>query len=95
MKTSNNGYYARVALGFSKKVDTDLIAFTGNIINLMTNNPQYPAPQPPLATLADSLGAFQTAVHDALDGGRIAIAARNAARMSLLSLLRQLAAYVQ
>ena len=39
--------------------------------------------------------SFESKVHDALDGGRIAIAARNAARVNLLSLLRQLAAYVQ
>jgi hypothetical protein len=33
-------------------------------------------------------------VHGALDGGKIAIATRNAARAEMLSLLRQLASYV-
>ena len=41
------------------------------------------------------MNAFETAVHDALDGGKIAIATRNAARVKLLGLMRQLAAYVQ
>ena len=95
MNSNTNGYYARVALSFAKKIDTDLIAFVRNVIALMTNNPQYPTPMPTLAVLTTSVNAFETAVHEALDGGKIAIATRNAARVELLSLLRQLAAYVQ
>jgi hypothetical protein len=89
MNTANNGYYARVALSFARKVDTDLIAFVRNVIALMTNNPQYPTPSPALATVTTSVNDFETAVHDALDGGKIAIATRNAARASLLALIRQ------
>ena len=61
----------------------------------MTNNTQYPPPTPTLAVLTTSVNAFETAVHEALDGGKIAIATRNAARVELLALMRQLAAYVQ
>ena len=95
MNSSTNGFYARVALGFARKVDTDLIAFVRNVIILMTNNIQYPTPTPSLAAVTASVNAFETAVHDALDGGKIAIATRNAARVELLALMRQLAAYVQ
>ena len=95
MNSNTNGYYARVALSFAKKIDTDLIAFVRNVIALMTNNPQYPTPMPTLAVLTTSVNAFETAVHDALDGGKIAIATRNAARVELLALMRQLATYVQ
>ena len=95
MNSATNGFYARVALSFAKKIDTDLIAFVRNVITLMTANTQYPAPTPPLPTLTTSVNAFETAVHDALDGGKIAIATRNAARVELLALMRQLAAYVQ
>lgn len=95
MNSSTNGYYARVALSFAKKIDTDLIAFVRNLITLLTGNAQYPSPTPTLAALTDSVNGFETTVHDALDGGRIAIATRNAARASLIALLRQLAAYVQ
>jgi hypothetical protein len=95
MNTSTNGFYARVALGFAREVDTVLIAFTRNVVTLMTNNTQYPAPTPTLAVITDSVDGFETKVHDALNGGRIIIATRNAARFELLSLLRQLAAYVQ
>lgn len=60
----------------------------------MTGNTNYPTPSPTLAVITTSVNAFETSVHDALDGGKIAIATRNAARNELLSLLRQLAAYV-
>ncbi len=95
MNSNTNGYYARVALSFAKKIDTDLLAFVRNVIALMTNNIQYPTPTPTLAVLTTSVNAFETAVHDALDGGKIAIATRNAGRVELLALMRQLAAYVQ
>jgi hypothetical protein len=95
MNNATNGFYARVALSFAKKIDTGLIAFVRNVIALMTNNPQYPTPTPTLAAVTTSVNGFETAVHDALDGGKIAIASRNAARVELLSLMRQLAAYVQ
>ena len=95
MKNTTNGYYARVALSFARKVDTDLIAFVRNVITMMTNNTQYPEPTPALAVLTTSVNAFEKAVHDALDGGKIAIATRNAARVELLAQMRQLAAYVQ
>jgi len=42
-----------------------------------------------------ALDTFETAIEEALDGGRQAFAARRAAKASVLSLLRQLAAWVQ
>ena len=68
MNSSIDGFYARVALSFARKVDTDLIAFVRNVIALMTNNAQYPTPTPALATITTSVNAFETQVHDALDG---------------------------
>ena len=60
----------------------------------MTGKTNYPTPSPTLAVITTSVNAFEIAVHDALDGGKIAIVTRNAARAELLALLRQLAAYV-
>ncbi len=51
-------------------------------------------PLPALTVVPTAVNALETAVHEALDGGKIAIATRNAARAEMLSLLRQLAAYV-
>ena len=95
MNNATNGFFARVALSFARKIDTDLIAFVRNVIALMTNNTQYPTPTPTLTALTTSVNGFETAVHEALNGGRIVIATRNAARVELLALMRQLAAYVQ
>ena len=33
-----SGSYPRVSLMFARKIDTDLIAFTRNVITLMTGN---------------------------------------------------------
>jgi hypothetical protein len=95
MNTATNGFYARVALSFARRVDTGLISFVRNVVKLMTKNPQYPTPKPTLAVITASVNGFELKVQAALDGGKIAIAARNAARVELLSLMRQLAAYVQ
>lgn len=95
MNTEINGFYPRVSLGFARKIDTGLIAFARNVISMITGNSQYPTPRPTLVVLTSSVNTFETAVHDALDGGKIAIATRNAERATVLSLFRQLAAYVQ
>jgi hypothetical protein len=95
MNTAVDGFFPRVSLAFARKIDTDLIAFVRNVITLMTGNPIYPTPLPALTVVTTSVNAFEVAVHEALDGGKIAIATRNAARVELLSLARQLAAYVQ
>jgi hypothetical protein len=94
MNTAVDGFFPRVSLGFARKIDTDLIAFTRNIVEMMTTNPQYPTPSPTLATITTSVDALEVAVMESLDGGKLQIARRNAARVELLSLVRQLAAYV-
>lgn len=95
MNNATNGFYARVALSFARRVDSDLISFVRNVVALMTDNTQYPSPTPTLAVLTASVDSFETKVQEALDGGKIVIATRNAARVELLALMRQLAAYVQ
>jgi hypothetical protein len=92
MKT--NGSYPRVSLAFTRKIFTGLIAFARNVVVLMTGNANYPTPSPTLKVITTAVDALETAVQEALDGGKIAIATRNAARAELLSLLRQLASYV-
>lgn len=95
MTPKETGFYPRVSLGFANRSDTYVIAFTRNVINLMTlDKAEYPTPSPALALVTTAVDAFETAVHEALDGGKIKIAARNAARAELLALLKQLGAYV-
>ena len=86
---------ARVALGFVRINAGQLVEFIRNIITLMTGNANFTTPSPPLATVTSAVDQFDSLVQEALNGDRIVIAARNAARASLLSLMRQLASYVQ
>ncbi len=76
MNTSINGFFPRVSLAFARKIDTDLIAFVRNIVTLMAGlSGQYPTPSPALTVITTSVNAFETAVHDALNGGKIEIGA--------------------
>lgn len=94
MTAKQAGFYPRVSLQFARQSDTRLIATTRNVIALMTGNASYPTPTPKLDAVTTSVNTFETAVQEALDGGKIAIATRKADRADLLALLRQLAAYV-
>ncbi len=83
MKTT----YARVSYLFARKIDTNLIAFSKNVIALMqTNVGLFKTPVPDLVTVTNATNALEVAVQEALEGGKIAVATRNAARAELLSL---------
>jgi len=84
----------RVSRGFGQINNGALEAFTANVITSMTGNPEFPTPLVPMADLTAGLNAFSQAIADALNGGRLETAKRNAARQALLGLLRQQAAYV-
>ena len=86
---------ARVALGFARYNSGKLVEFIRNIITLMTGNASFPTPSPTLATVTSAVDQFDSLVQEASNGDRIVISARNASRAALLSLMRQLASYVQ
>lgn len=93
---NTTGFLPRVSLSFVRKIDAQLIVFVRNIITLLAQlSGQYPTPSPKLTTITTAVNAFETKVQDAMNGGKIQIGARNAARNELVSLMRQLAAYVQ
>src|SRR5947209_16725812 len=96
MNTSIDGFLPRVSNRFGRLLDSDLITFVRNILNLLAAlATKYPTPVPSLAAVQTALDNFSTSVQNALNGGRIEIGARNAARRALLSLVRQLGTYVQ
>lgn len=64
------------------------------VLQWMTDNPNYPTPTPPLATLKTAFDTYKVATADAAQGGTENTAIRNARRDELVSLLRQLASYV-
>ena len=64
------------------------------ILQWMTDNPKFPTPTPPLATVQTAFDAYKVATADAVQGGVENTAIRNARRDELVSQLRQIASYV-
>lgn len=62
---------------------------------MLTSNPSYTTPFPTLATVTAAIDNLDAANNAAIGGGRVDISARKAARAELVSLMRQLAAWVQ
>lgn len=96
MSTVVNGWIARVSLIFVRFNDAKLIVWGRNVLALMaTQVAQYPLPSPTLAEVGAAIDLFEQTVKDAFKGGSIATGAKNAQRVTVLNLLRRLAAYVQ
>ena len=84
-----------VSLTFTQLPDSELDEFATAVIDNLTGNPAYATPVVSMAALGTSRTAFQTAMADTAQGGTAATAAKNAARETLVGLLRQEANYVQ
>ncbi len=74
--------------------DEQIIGATQGIIAGLTGNTHFPSPVPPLPVLTSALDAFSAAIGEAANGGKELIAAKNAKRAALASLLRQLGSYL-
>ncbi|MGN6642591.1 MAG: hypothetical protein ACTHKU_06270 [Verrucomicrobiota bacterium] len=86
MKTSN---------AYARKSDPSLAAFADNIIEKMTNNPNFTTPLVPLATLSTENTAYKASITAAANGDRLAISVKNDNRETMINLLAQQSAYVQ
>lgn len=84
-----------VSLEFGRLSDPELDEFTGAVIDNMTGNTDYPTPAVSMAALGTARTNFQNAMAAQAQGGTAATAAKNAARDTLVELLRQEANYVQ
>ena len=85
----------RVALGFAQLPDSEVSDFSGSVVSKMTNNPGYVTPIVPLPDITAARTAFDAAIVAAAQGGTQLTAVKNAARETLVELLRTQAAYVQ
>jgi hypothetical protein len=85
----------RVSLAFVRRTNAVLIAFSRNVVTQMTGNPNFTTPYPLLADVTTAIDALEVANEEAMDGSKQAILDRDAKKAMLLSLLRELAAYVQ
>jgi hypothetical protein len=89
----------RISLDFNHIKDAELLLKANAIIAAMTDNPNFPEPWPvqvpSLQVLRYAVGAFQTAVQDALTRDTTKIVLRDQAKDSLLQLLLDLVPYVE
>ena len=85
----------KAVLGFAGVPDADLVARCNAVHDGMTNNPAYPNPPIDMPGFKAAIDAYTTAIADALDGGKAAIATRNKRRGDVILLLHQLAHYVE
>jgi hypothetical protein len=72
-----------------------LLGVADSIVGRMTNNPYFPSPDPPLATIAASSKDLATSQAAALTRAHGAVAARDEKRAVLVTQLGQLKGYVQ
>jgi hypothetical protein len=85
---------ALVTLRVPRKV-AELILYANNIVQRMTNNPNFSSPSPTIAALTAAINDLHKAQTAALARVKGAAAARNDKRTALVSLLRALRGYVQ
>ncbi len=72
-----------------------LITQAQSIVQAMTNNPAFPAPTPPLATVTDAIHQLQTAETATLSRTKGAATSRNEKRNALTEQLAQLRNHVE
>ena len=84
----------KLAMSYWKYTDSALETKAESVVLAMTDNANFPKPNPTIASLQAAITAFSEAMVAAVDGGRIRIAERRQARKVLEGLLIQLSAYV-
>jgi hypothetical protein len=84
-----------ILLSFTKDSDSELDQRAEKVLTSMDKNPNFVTPDPTLPDVQTALDTFTAAVAVKNDGGKQATKARDAARETLLGLMRELALYVQ
>jgi len=79
----------------SKYADSELTIQTGHIVDKMTDNPNFKEPDPALANLTAANVAFLAAIARVLNGSKEDTVIKNNCRVTLETLLKSEADYVQ
>jgi hypothetical protein len=87
--------FIRAALGFTRLTNLDLLSRLGAIRAGMKNNPYFPYPPVEIEKFDEAVEAFNIQIALANDGGRTAIAERNARREIVSRMAEQLGHYVE
>src|SRR5881394_208265 len=85
----------KVSFGFGRLSDTELDNFAQGVIDAMTGNAAFPTPPVTLANLQTAQADFASKLAAAQTGGIADTAAKNNSRQALITMLRDVAAYVQ
>jgi hypothetical protein len=85
----------KASLGFNRLPGRDLLARLEAVVKGMDGNAVYPNPPVDMASLKTAGTNYSAALAAALDGGKKAIAERNAQRENVIKMLRQLVKYVE
>jgi hypothetical protein len=72
-----------------------LISYAQGIVKAMTNNPAFPTPTPTLAAVTTAIANLQSAELQAQARTKGAVTTRNEQRAALVTLLKQILAYIQ
>jgi len=92
--TTTNTHRTTAALKLPTAIAA-LISTARTIVQSMTGNGSFPAPEPALATVTAAINDLETAEVSARGRTKGAVAARNQKRAALVTLLDELKAYVQ
>jgi hypothetical protein len=95
MTTSNKSIHrATISLNVPVKI-ADVILYSNNIVQRLTNNPYFPTPTPTLAVLTAAVADLHDAETAALSRAKGAATVRNDKLTALVAQLQQLRGYVQ
>ena len=84
----------KVKTGFPKLPEPNLLTKALDIYKSMNGNTNFPTPTPDLLTLQAAITAYQDALTDAQSRDRSSVALKNQVRLALITMLNNLAAYV-
>ncbi len=85
---------AKLSLSFLKLTDDSLETKAESILQMLTSNPFFPTPVPPLTALQAALDAYKVTLVDAKSNDKLKVATKRACRTALEAILTQLANYV-
>ena len=85
----------KVSFGFGRLPDTELDNFAQGVIDALTGNAAFPTPPVTPANLQAATDDFTAKLAAAQTGGPPETAAKNNSRQTLVTMLRDVAAYVQ
>lgn len=85
----------KISLAFVRAKHTPLNLFANSVGKMMAGNPHFIMPAIDLTVLATANDVFEQSITAAKFGGQMATAAKMQARLALIELLREQAAYVQ